>query len=367
MKKFLLLVLPFVATEMKAQITINSSDMPNPGDSVLISVRTDTDTNDVTLTGANYTWDYSTLTPVFQRYEIFDSPLTFTSPFNILFNPINTSYGNDNNILTNIPLPGATLDEAYDFLKESSSSFRQMGAGYIINGIPLPFIYSAHDIIYKFPMNYLNVDSCDYKFGLPIPTIGYYGQKGHRVNVVDGWGALTTPFGTFNTLRVKSTIAAIDTIYLDAIGFGTNIPRPLRYEYKWLATAKQIPVLKVDATDAGGVPIVNNVEYIDTVIAGVPQLGIAEGDMDQFNANVFPNPFVDNMTVQYELTSKLHLTMSITDIFGKTIAVVLNETQTSGMHQQVVNVTELGLASGVYLFVVQTDSSREVHKIVVSK
>ena len=367
MKKILLFTMLFIAGRSHAQITIISSDMPNAGDSVLISVRVDADTNDVTLTGANYSWNYSTLTPAFQRYEKFDSPFTFSSPFNILFNPINTSYGNENNILTSIPLPGATLDMAYDFLKESSTKFRQIGAGYKINGIPLPFIYSAQDVIYNFPINYLNMDSCDYKFGLPIPGIGYYGQTGHRVNVVDGWGTLITPFGTFNTVRVKSTIAAIDTVALDALGFGTNIPRPLRYEYKWLATAEQIPVLKVDAIDAGGIPVVNNVEYIDSIIPGVPQLGLDERAIDHFNANIFPNPFVDNMTVMYELTDKMHLTMTITDVLGKTIALIINETQTKGMHQQSVNVTELGLASGVYLFVIQTDTVREVHKIVVSK
>lgn len=367
MKKNLLFIMLFIAVHANAQITIISTDMPNAGDSVLISVRADVDTNDVTLTGANYTWDYSTLLPVFQRYEKFDSPLTFPSPFSILFNPFNTSYGNENNILTSIPVPGATLDMAYDFLKESSTKFRQVGAGYTINGIPMPFVYSAQDIIYNLPVNYLDTDSCDYKFGLPIPGIGYYGQTGHRVNVVDGWGTLTTPYGTFNTLRVKSTIAAIDTVALDALGFGTNIPRPLRYEYKWLATAEQIPVLKVDATDIGGFPVVNNVEYIDSIIPGVPQLSIAENSIEQFGANVFPNPFVDNMTVQYELNAKMHLTMSIADIFGKTIAIVLNETQTVGMHQQNVNVTDLGLAAGVYLFVIQTDSAREVHKIVVSR
>lgn len=367
MRKFLLLISTVFTSTLSAQITIGSSDMPNAGDSVLISVTTNVDTNDVTLTGLNYTWDYSTLIPDFQRYEKFDSPLTFPSPFNLIFNVINTSYGNENNILTTLPIPGVTLDMAYDFLKESSSKFRQIGAGYTINGAPLPFYYTAEDVIYRFPLDYLDADTSDYKFGLPIPTIGYYGQEGHRESVVDGWGTLITPFGTFNTLRVYSTIAAVDTIALDAVGFGTDIPRPLRYEFKWLATAMQIPVLKVDATDVFGTMVINNVEYIDTVIAGVPQLGIADNGGHNFNSSVYPNPFVDNLSVQYNLTTKTHLKMSITDIFGKTISIVLDETQTAGAHQQKVNVSDLNLSSGVYFFTIQSDFGREVHKIVISK
>jgi hypothetical protein len=363
-KKLLFPSLVIFSSALSAQITISSSDMPNAGDSILISVTNTIGSLDPALTGPSYTWDYSTLTPNLQRYEVFDSPLTFTSPFNLIFNIFNTSYGRDNNTITSIPIPGVSFDAAYDFIKESTSKLRQIGAGYTINGTPLPFLYSSDDVIYKFPMNYLNVDSCDYKFGLPIPTIGYYGQTGHRVNVVDGWGAVTTPFGTFNALRVKSTIAAIDTINI--FSFGSNIPRPIKYEYKWLATAKQIPVLEIDANDVAGTVTVTNVQYIDSIIPGVPSLGISENLNNAIHSSVYPNPFIDNITVQYTLSSKTHLTMSITDIFGKTVAIVVDENQLIGAHQQTVNVSEMNLASGVYFFVIQTESSKEVHKIVVS-
>lgn len=365
MKKITLSLLMAFTGTLSAQITIVSSDMPNAGDSVLISVTTSIDTNDVNSTGANYTWDYSTLIPDFQRYEKFDSPFTFPLPFNLLFNPFNTSYGNENNILTSLPIPGVTLDMAYDFLKESSSQFRQVGAGYTLNGIPLPFLYSSNDIIYNFPLDYLDTDSCDYKFGLPIPSIGYYGSEGHRVNVVDGWGTLTTPFGTFNTLRVKSTIAAIDTLALDVLGFGTDIPRPLRYEYKWLATAMQIPVLKVDASDIFGTITITNVEYQDTLLPGVPQLSISSYSNDNFNSIVYPNPVVDNSVLQYTLLEKSNVKISMTDIVGKTISIIADQSQVSGTYQQQINVSEL--PQGVYFVVLQTNKGRVVHRIVVSK
>lgn len=367
MKRIVLLITCVFTGTLTAQITIGSSDMPNAGDSVLISVTTSIDTNSVDSTGANYTWDYSTLIPDFQRYEKFDSPLTFPIPFNLLFNPLNTSYGNENNILTTLPIPGVTLDMAYDFFKESSSQFRQVGAGYTINGIPLPFLYSSNDIVYRFPMNYLDTDSCDYSFGLPIPSIGYYGSEGHRVNLVDGWGTLITPYGTFNTLRVKSTIATVDTVALDALGFGTDIPRPLRYEFKWLATAMQIPVLKIDATDVFGTLTITNVEYQDTVIAGVPQLSIADYSNDNFNSTVYPNPAVDNSILQYTLKEKSQVKISMTDVVGKTISILADESQNVGTYQQQINISELDLSPGVYFVILQTNTGKAVHRIVVSK
>lgn len=366
MRKILLLIAVVFTGTLSAQITIASSDMPNSGDSVLISVTSSLDTDYLDSTGANYTWDYSTLAPIFQRYEKFDSPLTFPIPFNLLFNPLNTSYGNENNILTTLPIPGLTLDMAYDFLKESSSKFRQVGAGYTINGIPLPFVYSSDDIIYRFPMNYLNTDTSDYEFGLPIPGIGYYGQTGHRENIVDGWGTLITPFGTFNTLRVKSTIATIDTVSIDTLGVGTSTAQPLRYEFKWLATAMQIPVLKVDASDVLGVMVITNVEYQDTIIPGVPQLGIADVSTNNFNSIVYPNPAVDNTILQYTLLEKSNVKISLTDIVGKTISVIANETQNAGTFQKQINISELNLSEGVYFVILQTNSGKAVHRIVVT-
>ncbi len=365
MKNFLLFAAAVCSVSLNAQITVTSADMPNAGDSVLVSFTATMDSNDVTLSGANRLWDYSALIPDVQRYEKFDAPSTFPSPFNLIFNPFNTSYGNENNILTSLPIPGITLDMAYDFLKESTTKFRQIGAGYTISGAPLPFYYTSDDVIYRFPMNYFNTDTSDYKFGLPIPTIGYYGQTGHRENFVDGWGTLITPLDTFNVLRIISTIAAVDTIYLDAFGFGTNINRPLRYEFKWLANGMQIPVLKVDATDVGGAVSVNNIEWIDTLIAGVPLLSIADHSTSELNSILYPNPAIDNSVLEYTLSASSKVKISIMDVVGKTIAVLAEESQSLGTYKQIIPVSEL--SNGIYFVKLQTNSGNAVHRIVVSR
>ncbi|MGZ4049454.1 MAG: hypothetical protein ACXVNN_08825, partial [Bacteroidia bacterium] len=68
-KKLLFPSMIFVSAALSAQITVTSSDMPNAGDSIFISVTNSVGTIDPTLTGASYSWDYSTLTPNLQRFE----------------------------------------------------------------------------------------------------------------------------------------------------------------------------------------------------------------------------------------------------------------------------------------------------------
>lgn len=357
----------FTSSVMFAQITITSADMPNAGDSIRVSVTNSIGGVDPTLSDTNYFWDFSALTPNVQQFEKFDSPTTFTSPFNLLFNPFNTSYGKNNYGFTTIPLPGGvSITAAYDFLKESSTALKQIGAGYTVNGAPIPFLYSSVDVIYKFPMHYSNTDSCDYKYGLQIPSMGYYGETGHRVNLVDGWGTLKTPYGSFQTLRVKSAIKAIDTIYVTNFGIGTNVNRPLKYEFKWLAIGKEIPVLEIDANVVGSNLTITNVQYIDSVRA-VPQVGIAENPNDKFNLIVYPNPCIDNVWAQYNLFRSSEIKISILDMLGKTIATISDETQTAGTHQKLIKMTDLGLSAGVYFLKIKANDFQKIQKIIVSK
>ncbi|MES2590461.1 MAG: T9SS type A sorting domain-containing protein [Bacteroidota bacterium] len=369
LKNTLFIISAFFSGTLAAQtpITISSSDMPNENDSILISVNSNIGLSSATSTGANHTWDFSSLTPNTQQIEAFESPLTFTSPFNYLFNPFNTSYGRDNYEFSTIPLPGTNIDAAFDFYKESSSKYKQIGAGLTINGTPIPFLYSSDDIIYNFPMNYLSTDACDYKYGLTIPGIGYYGQTGHRVNLVDGWGTLTTPFGTFQTLRIKSTIDAVDTVYNNNLAFGTNIQRPLKYEFKWLATGMKIPVLKIEASDVAGNVTVTNVRYIDSTRAGVPQVGINElNNKNGLSSSVYPNPCIEKVTLSYSLQKSSAVTINIIDVLGKTVTVLDNEVQIVGAHHTIIKIADLQLNPGVYFIHLQTEQSREIQKIVVS-
>ena len=351
-----------VAMTTEAQITIGNSDMPIAGDSVLVSITNTIGSIDETLTGANYNWDYSTLTFNSQQERKFDKPQTFSSIFALLFNVFNTSYGTQNHTITSLPIPGVSITAAYDFFKESSSSLKQTGSGYTINGTPLPFIFSSDDVVYTIPMNYGNTDSCDYKYGLPIPTVGYYGQTGHRVNVVDGWGTLTTPSNTYQTLRVKSIITSVDTISITTLGFGTNIAQPKRVEYKWLAAGKQIPVLEIDGTMVGTTVTITNVAYQDIHRSGA---GVNELSATSFNATLSPNPSTENVILKYYLTSASAINITITDVVGKTLTTINEGMQYEGAHSKTINTKELNLSKGIYFVTLQSSTAKEIKKLVV--
>jgi gliding motility-associated-like protein len=250
-KKLLLATALFFGIySVSAQITITSNDMPNVSDNILISVNTSLANFNPSLTGANYTWDYSKLVPDSQRYVNFVSAIS--TPYTLFL--FLSSYGTRNYTPDAIPwsILGTPPTNVYDFYKKTGAAYTMVGEGLTEAGAAIPGIYSVADQIYAFPINYLNKDSSNSAFAFPIPNQGYYAKKQKRVNHVDGWGTLITPYGTFNTIRVKSILTITDSIYIDTVHFGFKIPRPIAYEYKWFGTGSKIPLLEIDVTAAGG-------------------------------------------------------------------------------------------------------------------
>jgi gliding motility-associated-like protein len=255
----------FAGVKLSAQITITSSDLPNSLDTVRISVNTTLAGFVPAATGANFTWDYRYLVPDSQRVVKCEKASNTAYP---LYNFLAT-YGIYNYNPDQFPfvLIGAAPTDVYDFYKKTSSYLAIVGQGITVSGSPVPALYSNADRVYSLPLNYGNTDSSTSTLSFPIPGMGYYEKKQVRRNVVDGWGTLMTPFGTFNTLRVKTTLEITDSIYLDTIQFGFTIPRQTLHEYKWLAPGGKLPILEVDGTESffGGLTI-DRVNWQDSLI-----------------------------------------------------------------------------------------------------
>ncbi len=351
---------------MQAQITITSADMPDANDSLYVSTTTGDNSligQDPAVTGANYSWDFSGLIPIAQLSQKFDPPSKFPSIYSLLFNSFNTSYGKDDPLITSFELPGFEVDAAYNFYKESTTSLNQIGVGYVVSATPLPFIYKHPDVLHRFPLNYLNTDSSDFDFGLPIPGYGYYGQNGHRHNLVDGWGELKTPLGTYTTLRVKSVVDITDTIYIESDSIGTVFKRPTKIEYKWLTTGSKIPALQIDAMEIANQMIYIAV-YLDTLRKDVIHVGIAENRNDDLGFQLYPNPANEQLTLKYVLTERAFVKITLQDALGKQVMAIANENQVAGTHQQQINIA--ALPKGIYLLNINSGSSSKTMKVSVT-
>ncbi len=364
MKKILLsllLVIPFLGN---SQITITSSDMPDVNDTFRLSVINGPDTIDITNTGANWIWDYSFLQPQLQKVDTFVNTFNTDPQYYLNFNlPWDqahfASYAQP--VLPPPAFdPSFKVEDVYYYYKETSSQFTLVGFGAKLNGISISQQYNPVDVIYEFPLNFGNTNTSTSSFNYDFPQGNdYYGRTTERTNTVDGWGTLTTPFGTFQTLRVRSQLKITDTLYVDTLSFGFTLPRPTQFEYKWLAKNEGDPILQINTQKALNTEVINDITYRDSVRLDV--IGIRTVPSEETAFNIFPNPnngkFILKFDNENEINSQI---ISIVNLLGEEM---MNFKKSGRDKTGSYEIDLSNLGGGVYFLIAGNKSG----KIIVTK
>jgi lysophospholipase L1-like esterase len=80
-----------------------------------------------------------------------------------------------------------------------------------------------------------------------------------------------------------------------------------------------------------------------------------------------PNPFRDNITIEYNLGEDTHVNMTVYDLSGRVVQNLANENQLEGYHRIVwdaLNSEGNNLRNGIYILKVETNSGSEIMKII---
>jgi hypothetical protein len=245
MKKLLsvLMILWLIAPGVQAQVTITKNDMPQAGDTLRVSM-TNIVPGDFTKTAYDTTWDFSLLTPVTQRVESYVAVSTVPPEYWFVFIPsIVSNLAAPGN--TNLPVPGFPVTDSYTFYNNVNGGFSDVGNASKVSGIPLELKYDVPDLIYPFPLSPGMTWSSSSFAGVSIPSMAYISNSRTRSSIVDGWGTLITPIGSFSTLRVKCDLVQSDSVSVDSFGINLPFTRSIT-QYKWLAAGEGIPVLQVN-------------------------------------------------------------------------------------------------------------------------
>lgn len=342
-------------------ISITSVNMPVINDTFRVSVADLASVGDYTITGANHNWDFSTMIPTDQTIRKFQPGSS--TPYAFYFFP--PKYGEKT--LDSIPIPSATgfsIKNIYSFYrKNSTNSFNAEGMGLTMNGIPVGVTNSDEDELYLFPLNYTDRDSTTFKMSTPTTTLipFSYKKQGYRITEADGWGSITTPYGTAACLRVVTTQYSIDTITINAfpppfnkIGF----PNYMR-SYQWLTLGEKVPYLEVNGNVVGGGFVPTQARYRDVVRVFA---GINESEKSNVIFSVFPNPAEDELTIVIGKTESA-VKLEMTDLQGKIIKtfVIENNTDLVNTHRLALG----NLALGLYLLNLNIKSGKQTLKISI--
>jgi hypothetical protein len=227
-----------------------------------------------------------------------------------------------------LPIPGLDtlnlpLTNLYDFYNLNNNRWAKTAQGIGLFGLPLPIFYSDADEILNFPLRYNERDTSTFAFEINVPTLAQISRSGRRITHADAWGTLTTPYGTFNCLRVRSRTSIQDSI---AISGSPPIGLPSRTEIEtsWYTNegGNRGPILQI--IERGVLffpPTVQEVRYRDRYRA--PKPPPPPPLTDPGNVILYPNP------CQSTLNLGLHpldpcMRISFIDMQGQNVLDILN-------------------------------------------
>jgi hypothetical protein len=277
MKNSVLLFIVFgLTTSLSGQIVIDQNDMPKVGDTLRVSLTTNIP-GDYTQAGSDMTWDFSGLNKLSQQVNSFVDVSSTPLLYQFVFTPgIISNIASPGNYLP--AFPGIPSSNFFTFYKNTASLFSDAGFAFQLSAIPVMLKYDTADVYYKLPCTMGDTWTSHSFSSISFPGLAYFSSSRSRTSQVDSWGSLTTPFGTFQTIRIKSEVIEQDSVFLDSSGFGVPYTRNIT-EYKWLGKGQGIPLLQI--SEEG---LVKTAIYRDNL----NNTGINELRKESIQA--FPNP-----------------------------------------------------------------------------
>lgn len=343
MKKSILALGAVLATSISfGQITIGEWDVVGPGDQI-----TQNSDSLPTITfpaaGTGMSWDMSGLNTHTQSTMEFGAPGWFT----------NGSY-----------FPTATV-AAVDaggfeiYLQKDSQGLRAVGVAADIFGTGDKQIYiDPADEILRFPATYNDayvtnsaqtMSFAGSEVGMPVDSVSNKTATEKHVNI-DGWGSLTTPYGTFDVIRVNEVSYSTDSTWVKALGSWNLVDNSADTSYSvafWSNDpGTKFPLAELSHDNNG---MVYSVDWLN----GAPAASL---DENAVNSSVYPNPA--NNEVKVNLEGATNATFVLYDLNGKEVlsSVVSNTSS--------VNVS--GIKDGLYVYkVISNDSELKAGKITI--
>jgi len=328
-----------------AQITINRSNIGNLVGAYVIQANDTTNLNALSPgnAGASQTWNLTGIGNDFQDTMQFSRPVADHCSKNY---------------------PNATL-ELQDtttsiFIFDDNSVIEILGVCGILNPPDTSSIpFSPPQKHLTFPSTYNTTFSGQTKavFQFPInpppPDSARLIQTLTYNSLIDGWGTVNTPSGTFTCLRQKYTQYEIDSlfIYLSGIGwqpFGSP-SYDTTIDYSWWS--KNNPFIAQITTDFNG--HIQNAKYMIS-----SNIGITEKKDSPITYSVFPNP--SNGKFALSANNSKITALEIYNVIGEKIFI-----KSINLDQSSVKVDLTNFPKGIYFIKIMEGEKTQTEKLII--
>lgn len=320
-----------------SQLTVDGANFTNAGTVLnyeMASPAWSTNQNLSSTSGSNAVWNAEDWVSLTENTETFIPIDDLSSIIQIFFNNNNLypatfsthaiTVGAE---MVDLPLP-IEISDGYAYFRNDETGYYNTGTSFAVQGFPLATQNDIVERIYKFPMLFGDTDTSALAFLTSLPTLGAFGQTATRYSEVDGEGVLVTPYGAYDVLRVRAERYITDTVYIEQLGGGQSINRPLQIDYAWISPEMQGAVLEMS--------VVENVVISARMLKEDGTVGIHTNKNSGYE--IYPNPAVNYIDVKTPSPERAFITFY--DMQGR--AVLETTTQSDRINLEKIN-------PGIYL------------------
>lgn len=180
-------------------------------------------------------------------------------------------------------------------------------------------------------------------------TTAFFGSEMLVESEIEGWGTLVTPFGSYDALRVRMTTTT------SSFGFTTQ-SHDIQFVTKNNEASAQIS-LSSDGQTAVSAEIASWAVSTASEADELPKQVSLEQN--------YPNPFNPSTTLAYELDASGHVRLTVHDVLGRTVAVLVDALRPAGEHTESFDAS--GLPSGTYIYRLQSNAGTHTRAMTLAR
>lgn len=335
-----------------AQPTINIGDLaPTIGSSI---TGADASYTDPGAAGANQTWDLTGMSP-----EIV-STSNFLSPSGL---PESNSFpGATHTAFTPIEDTG----ELYGYVAVGNNQIEDMGYYSFGPDYDILFLYTNPRTELVFPLSYNDSFSDTYQSEMENETENgpiLSENNGTIDAIVDGYGTLITPAGTFtDVLRVRYEEEANSTITFQGIQVSSS--ETTTTEYKYFKAGYPSPLATLRTTVLSSMGTVVEETQTGSFLIDL-SVGVEEKESMFTNVQLFPTPATTHIDLRLNSEYGAEANFMLLSTSGKMVHQWNQQTLISGSNQLRLELPEL--ASGFYLLQMGNEKGWRTDRVLIGK
>ena len=195
-------------------------------------------------------------------------------------------------------------------------------------------------------------------------------QSDSSYSVVDAWGTITLPSGTFECLRIRDNNTTISSYYFDGIFYGSDTTTSIAYDwvtknnFRVFSMESQPYETEANFTEASSLERLKSTYA--TAIAGNGPAAPRGFELDQN----YPNPFNPSTTIAYRLERSANVSLKIYDLSGRLIRTLAQGMQQAGyklIQWDGRDMNGQSVSSGSYIYKLQSGNTSVSKRMMLIK